>query len=319
LPARRTFLHEVVETIIPGSDSSVLRIPIVQGEYDKAHLCRLVGALEIRGSQLTASIPSGSTIEVTLAVDRGGRLSAQALTTSGQVFEEISNLLVPDAPAETLDQAIRDLRKRLSVLFSNAFQKKNNASEFPAKLGGFELGLAEAERDAAAARAGDADAAQKARRRLIEIDAELDALEQDAQFPKLEAQAVMEMSTAMALLSIHGTPHERRLFDEAAAALDQARKARDIPEIQARLQQIQALARAAYFRDPDAWKPIFNMAASRINSARDLPLARKLVDQGRTAIERGDREALMQCTRQLLHLIPIDEKTRQLGHDSGLR
>jgi molecular chaperone DnaK len=319
LPARRTFLHEVVQTIIPGSDSSVLRIPIVQGEFEKAHLCRLVGALEIRGTQLASSISSGSSIEVTLAVDRGGRLSAQALTASGQVFEEISHLLVPDAPVETLDLAIRDLRRRLSLLFNNAFQKRNKGSEFSAQLGGFELSLTEAERDAAAARGGDADAAQKARRRLIEIDAELDALEQETQFPKLEAQAVMELTTAMALLSIHGTSQERRLLDDAAAALDQALKARDVPEIQARLQQIQSLARAAYFRDPNAWKQIFNMAASRINSARDLPLARKLVDQGRNAIERGDRETLMQCTRQLVNLMPPDEKIRQLGHDSGLR
>jgi molecular chaperone DnaK len=296
-----------------------LRIPIVQGEFEKAHLCRLVGALEIRGSQLAVSIPSGSSIEVTLAVDRGGRLSAQALTASGQVFEEISHLLVPDAPAETLDQAVRDLRRRLSLLLNTAFQKRKQTPELSAQLGGFELNLAEAERDAAAARAGDADAAQKSRRRLIEIDAELDALEQEAQFPLLEAQAVMELSMAMGLISIHGTPQERRLLDEAAAAFDQARKMRDIPEIQARLQQIQALARAAYFRDPNAWKEVFLITASRINSARDLPLARKLVDQGRIAIDRGDRETLMRCTRQLVSLMPVDEKSRQLGHDSGLR
>jgi len=66
-------------------------------------------------------------------------------------------------------------------------------------------------------------------------------------------------------------------------------------------------------------KPLIRKAASRINSARDLPLARKLVDQGRNAIERGDRETLMQCTRQLVNLMPVDEKIRQLGHDSGLR
>jgi len=319
LPARRTFLHEAVQTIIQGNDASVLRIPIVQGEFHKAHLCRLVGALEIRGSQLTASIPSGSSIEVTLAVDRGGRLSAQALTVSGQVFEEISHLLVPDVPAEVLDQAIRDLRKRLSLLFASAFRNKNQGSENTARLGGLELRLTEAERDAAAGRAGDADAAQKARRSLIDIDAELDGLEQEAQFPKLESQAVMELSMAMALVSIHGTPQERRLLEEAAASLEQVRKSRDVIEIQARIEQIQALCRAAFFRDPHAWEQIFKFAASRINSARDLPLARKLVDEGRGAMHRGDRETLIKCTKQLVTLIPFDTETRHLGHDSGLR
>ena len=91
LPARRSFRHETVEAMVKGERDSVLRIPIVQGEYDNAHLCRLVGALQIRGDQLNATLPAASEVELTLELDRGGRLSARAMIISTkQVFEEIA-------------------------------------------------------------------------------------------------------------------------------------------------------------------------------------------------------------------------------------
>jgi molecular chaperone DnaK len=317
LPARRTFRHETVETVIKGEPTSVLRIPIVQGEFDKAHLCRLVGALEIHGPQLSATIPSGSFIEVTLEVDRGGRLSARALTSSGQIFEEISQLLIPDATPDVLDLAIRDARKRLAALYAAAFRHKR--ADNTAQLGGLELNLAEAERDADAGRGGDADAAQKARRGLLEIDAELDRLEQDATFPDMEQMAVEELSSASYWVAAFGAPHERRLLDEAAAALDQARQARQLAEMQRRIQQIRALGAAAYYKDPGAWDREFALAASRIDACRDLPLAGKLVTEGRNAMIRGDRETVSRCTQQLWNLLPVNAVARQLGHDSGLR
>jgi thiamine biosynthesis lipoprotein len=45
---------------------------------DLAHLCRVVGTLEIKGEGLAASLPAGSAIELTLELDRG------AIATSGR-------------------------------------------------------------------------------------------------------------------------------------------------------------------------------------------------------------------------------------------
>src|SRR6185503_9980051 len=49
LPAKRTFQHQTVDSVARGVDECVLRIPIAQGEFETAHLCRLVGTLEIGG------------------------------------------------------------------------------------------------------------------------------------------------------------------------------------------------------------------------------------------------------------------------------
>ncbi|HET9993115.1 MAG TPA: Hsp70 family protein, partial [Kofleriaceae bacterium] len=96
LPARRTFTHHTVETVAKGSSDSVLRIPIVQGEMSQAHLCRLVGTLDIGGDTVMETVPTGSAVEVTIELDRGGRLSARALVPAiDQVFEHVAHLLVP--------------------------------------------------------------------------------------------------------------------------------------------------------------------------------------------------------------------------------
>ena len=54
----------------------------MQGEFAWAHLCRLVGTLEIPSTALTAPLPVGSEVELMLELDRGGQLRAQARITS---------------------------------------------------------------------------------------------------------------------------------------------------------------------------------------------------------------------------------------------
>ncbi|HVY46351.1 MAG TPA: Hsp70 family protein, partial [Minicystis sp.] len=63
LPARRTFVHHTIESVAKGSSECLLRIPIVQGELEQAHLCRLVGTLEIGGAAVKASLPAGAAVE----------------------------------------------------------------------------------------------------------------------------------------------------------------------------------------------------------------------------------------------------------------
>ncbi|RYE94979.1 MAG: Hsp70 family protein [Myxococcales bacterium] len=123
LPARRTFSLTTVESVARGADVAVLTIPLVQGELPRAHLCRLVGALEIRGSALSASLPAGSTVELTIEVDRGGRLSARAFVPAiSQAFDGVAHLLVPEASVETLTRAHASCAERLTALRAAAFK-----------------------------------------------------------------------------------------------------------------------------------------------------------------------------------------------------
>src|SRR5262249_60107016 len=85
LPARRTFTHHTVETVAKGSSESVLRIPIVQGEMSMAHLCRLVGTLDIGGDTVKDTLPTRSGVGGTNEAHRGGPHCARAPRAGGGV------------------------------------------------------------------------------------------------------------------------------------------------------------------------------------------------------------------------------------------
>ncbi|HEY5949057.1 MAG TPA: Hsp70 family protein, partial [Kofleriaceae bacterium] len=318
LPARRTFTHHTVETVAKGSSESVLRIPIVQGELEAAHLCRLVGTLDIGGDAVKDTVPTGSAVEVTIELDRGGRLSARALVPAiGQVFEQVAHLLVPDATAEALDASIRDLRRQLMDLRTDAF--RHGLGQVIEKLDRLEARLSEAERDIDAAHGGDADAAQRARRALLDVDATMAEADLARKWPELDAASRQAAITASSTVGFHGTDAERTLLQDVLSAMDKARKDKDAPELERQMRLAQRLSSAAFNRTPEAWEWYFEDAASEVSRARDLPRANKLVAEGKVAIDRGDTEELRRVVKALWNLLPEDSEARKRGFDSGVR
>jgi len=317
LPARRTFALETVESMRAGDPEQALRVPIVQGESQRAHLCRLVGALEIRASELTAPLPLGSTIEVTLELDRGGRLSASALAPGGQVFSKVAQLVTPDVAPQALRQGLATLQERLETVRAQAFQQRDASTV--QTLSDSEARAREIVSDIDAAEGGDADAAQRARRNLIELDEMLEAAEAGLRWPQVEERAQRELSIAWSWCSAFGTPSEQRVLEETVAAIERARARRDAADLERQVQLIRSIRDASFFRSPDAWKRVFEDLASRADAASDLPKAQDLVRRGRAAVQRRDDDELRALCQELRSLLPADEKHRRLGWDSGVR
>ncbi len=318
LPAKRTFTHHTVESVAKGTDGSVLKIPIVQGEFDHAHLCRLVGTLEIPSREIVASLPAGSAVELTLELDRGGRLSARALVPSlDQVFEEVAHLLVPAADPEVLRATVESMRDRVMTLRGDAF--RSGAPHMLATLDRVEQGLAEVERDLEATRGGNEDAGQRARRSLLELDADLDGLEQTKRWPELEERKIRTLAWAGSCISQYGTPREQKLFEEVSDSIARAAAEHDPRELQRQLRLASQLGETAWFRDPSTWEYLFEDAASKLDAATDLPMAQTLVREGREALSRNDSAGVRRATERLWRLLPADVKTRRASFDSGVR
>jgi len=318
LPARRSFTHVTVESIGRGSTQSVLKIPIVQGEHDRAHLCRLVGTLEIPGHTIARTLPAGSDVELTIELDRGGRMSARALVPAlDQVFEHVAHLLVPAADVEVLGVSLAALRQRVDDLRADAFRRG-----MPQILGALEHAerdLGDVARDLGAAHGGNEDAAQRARRNLLDIDAALDEVEQSKQWPELEQRAVRTLTWSGGQIAHLGTDRERALFEDVARAIDRARAERSVRELQRQLRLANQLGETAWYRDPDTWPALFDEASSRVDAATDLPKAQTLVQAGKTARTQGDLAELRKITEKLWRLVPHDPSAQRQGYDSGVR
>jgi molecular chaperone DnaK len=318
LTARRTFTLYTVAGVIRGSEDDALKIPIVQGEYDEAHFCRLVGALVITGKDLKDSLPSGSEIEMTLELDRGGRLSARALIPS--LNADLRGRRPPDRarglPRDPggLPEILRGADR---LLRADAFRQGD--ARMLKKIHRTDRELEDAARDVQAALGGDLDAAQKARRALLDVEAVIDELELDRGWPEMEDRARRSVASASHWVSMYGSDVEQRYLKEAIAGVDKAREARDTAELLRQLKVVRDLQNAAYYRDPEAWSRRFESAASEISGASDLVKAQALVKEGREALARGDQGALRAVTQKLWQLLPSDVERRRLGYDSGVR
>ncbi len=318
LPTRKTFVHTTVETVAAGSTDSVLRIPIVQGELEQAHLCRLVGTLDLRGDLVRATIPLGAKVEVTIELDRAGCLTARAhVPAIDQLFEHVAHLLVPEAAPAALDAALSDQRRHLTQLRTEAF--RSGLRKVIDQLDQVEGQLAAAEKDIDAAHGGDADAAQKARRTLLEIDAVLAEADLVRTWPELDTEAREAAIHAASAVSAFGTDAERKLLDEVIAAIELARAARDPAELARQLRLCRRLGNAAFHRNPEAWELYFEHAASEIAVATDLPRARALVDEGHKAVAASDLARLRKIVQDLWALLPVDAQDRRRSFDSGVR
>ena len=318
LPTRRTFVHHSVETVLPGSSGSALRIPIVQGEFEQAHLCRLVGTLEIKGSELHQTLPMGTPIEVTLELDRGGHLKASATIPSIQrMFEEVAQLLVPSCSPDVLSSELSRLRERLEALQGEGFRL--GIPKIITRLEQLSIRLDRVEDASLAARGGDEDAGQKARRNLIQVEAELDESESIKKWPELDEKAERDVSSSLHWCSLYGTPIEKKLLNDAIQKVEKARADRSVQELQRYLRMIANLRSASYYRAPDVWKWEFEYVCSSIHQCRNLPLAKELQSKGEAALGSGDTDRLREIVNELWGLLPEDEKQRAKSFHSGVR
>ncbi|HBL27519.1 MAG TPA: Hsp70 family protein [Acidobacteria bacterium] len=318
LPARRMAVHRTVQRVAGGSLEDALAIPVVQGEFSRAHLNRLVGTLQIRGGRLRRDLPVGSRVEVTLQLDRSGQLHARAdLPEVGESFEDVVHVLVPSASPETLEKELGAAQKRVA-----AAQRRGFAQGDPALVrtmnGAADL-LAEARAGLEAARGGDADAAARVHRLLLDLNGALDQAEAALDWPTLQSEADQEIETALYWVGAFGSPAERELCEGALAEAAEARKQRDAAALDRQMRVLRSLRHAAFSRDPSSALLELEWFEGHAGEAIDPRQAQVLIEEGRRAAKRGDEKALRDVNRRLNDLFPGSAEDRRRSFGSGVR
>lgn len=317
LPMRKTFSHRTVENVSPSAVGYALRVPIVQGDFPFAHLCRLVGVIEIPTAALKTNLPSGSVIELTLEVDRGGALTARAVLPAQQlVFDHVEQLLAPATSPEKMEQLVPELQKRAAALRSQGFREGQRGPLVA--LAEFESSMATLKQDLQAARGGDQDAAEKARRTLIEADGLLGDLEAANAWPELTNRVYEEHSAATFWLEQHGTDTEKRALVQCMQFVERALRAKNAKEVERQLRTITRLRNAAYLRDPHAFSYELDRAVEVVHLCSNPAKAQALIQRGRDAESAGNQRELERAVRELWALMPVDAGDRSLGFDSGV-
>jgi molecular chaperone DnaK len=317
LPCRKTFTHRTVHNIAPSATDFALRVPIVQGDFPFAHLCRLVGVIQIPAAALQRTLPAGSVVELTLEVDRGGALSARAhIPAQDLVFEHIEHLVAPDASLDDMLLLLTEQRQRAASLRAGAFRAGDKRTL--GLLADFDSLIESATRELDAARGGEQDAVEKARRALIDSDGLLGDAEAASAWPDLSARVNDEHLDAAFWVQQFGTEAERSGLGRSVQAVERAMRAKNLGDVERQLTSMQRLRVTCYLRSPGAWQELLDEAASRLDETSDPRRARALLEQGRSAEAKGDSSGVERAVRDIWALLPPEQSVRKLGFDSGV-
>ena len=324
LPARRTFAHHTVRPIAARSDDDALAVPIVQGESMRAHRNRLIGMLHLRG--VDRDLPAGSRIEVTLEIDRSGQLATRAdVPGTGQTFQDVAFVLVPTASVETAERELGATNRRAAEVQRRTFQLGIPAAV--QAIADVSAVLADADRALPAARAGDADAAQKLHRLLMDANNALDDAEALLEWPDLDAEARRCKLTYTPMVAQWGTPAEQQLYEQELEAAGAARTRNDAADLELHLDAMRALGRAAYVRDPRSMADAIDWAAAHVTEAMDVAAAASLLDRARVLqaqnpaadVAGGGLRALRAIVAEIWELFPSSPELQAKSFDSGIR
>jgi len=318
LPAKATRVYRSSATVKKGESGDVLRVPVVEGEIEHADRNRLLGTLDIRGTNLRRDVPAGSEIEVTLNIDASRIIRAKAYipVLDAEIEAVIDyNSATPD-PKRLRQELDSELKRQAALRDKAENADDDQANELLDEAGDTNeiAGMLDAGK-------GDPDTANKAEKRLLEFKIHLDRAEDSLKWPALVTEVNTALDQLDTLVEEHGNSDQREKagqFREQAEDLIEQKRSEPLRK---KLRQVSELHNEILFEQPGFWLGFFNYLVEDRAKMRDPNAADRLIDQGRQFINRGNGQGLRNVVAQLLELLPreiAEAKQRGYHGDKGL-
>jgi molecular chaperone DnaK len=306
LPAYgRVRLRTTVEVRGP-SDGGMIRIPLLEGEHPRADRNRRIGTIEVVASQLTRDVPEGSEIQVRIDVDESRRIVAKAyVPLLDEEFEQVVTLNTETAPpVQVLAAAVQGERQRLAQV-----RERQQRTVSPvAEMALFRIDTEQVEQDLISlldAAHADPDAATTCGRRLLDLRAAIDEVEDALEWPEQVQDAEQLIANTTHLAARIGEPHDQRRVTEAKTGARMAIDGNDPRLLQMHMDELKQLALAMLDRSGQLDILIFDDLERRRADFEDPTLGTTLITEGRRAIARGDRQTLHNINVRLRGLLPV--------------
>ena len=318
LPAKATRTYLSVASLKKGQNGSVLRIPVCEGEANKADRNRRVGELSISGNNISRDLPEGSEIEVTLEMDASRISKARAyVPVLDSDFEVSLGFGVSAREPEIVRSDIAAERERLRETIGKALAVGDAAGA--KRLQSVERGELIAELNALEKNVGVVDAAQKCEHRLLELRGAIDEVADKIEWPGLVTEARALSDRLVDEASRTPQPQLKKQVEIMTRELAAIIEAAKIDDLRVKIQQAQSLYWSLLFVQPAFWVYQFQLAEKEIASATDQARAARLCDQGRAFVSQNNAEGLKNVVRELWKLMPEDAvEERKRGYQSGI-
>ncbi len=306
LPARKTLDHVTTVPLHTAEAEDELRIPLLEGEHPRAERNHGIGSLSIRGTDIRRDLPIGSPIEITVIMDKDQQITVQAFVPSLDEDFEI------DFDSQMKHNSLEALRKEAEqqkTRLANAREKAERTETLKARdvLSRIEdQQLLEHVDSLIEAAENDPDAVAQLDRRLRELAASVDDVEDSVEWPELLEKAGEARSETEQVVDEHGEASDRNRLRSLKKELQQAIDAGDPDLLRRYIDELDNLYFQVVDRQPGFHVGSFNWLVERAQSMRDPGQAEQIIGQGRRAINNNDIDALKAANRQLRSLLPRD-------------
>ncbi len=299
-----------------GRRDDVCRIPVVEGENDKADRNRFNGALEIRGDMIPRDLPAGSDVEVTLKIDKSRIVTVTAYFPL--LDEEFVANVEMQRHQPNPDELARDYEaemKRFSEVKSKA---KATGGETAERLVDQveSSAIAQDVKESLAAAKADPTAALQAEKRLLELKLKLDEATDALEWPALVAESRDWLGYLEKVADQHGNIQQKQKADDLATEVNEIIRDHKPDRLRKKIEQLARLYYEIVMAQDGWWVQQFQKMEKQEETMSDQAKAGRLLGQGRDCLAKNNATGLQHVVRQLWDLLPdetVQEAKRAYG------
>jgi molecular chaperone DnaK len=303
LPFRKPMDHYNSVPLRAGHAEDELPIPLLEGENSRAQRNHCIGRMVIRGSDLTRDLPMNSQIEITMQMDESQQIAVQAyVPILEQDFEVKFSSVTQLRSLDELSKEAAAQKERLNKARNDEGRSSN--PHIRAVLTDIRNEqLVEHIDSLLDAAVRDRDALAQLDRRVCQLAAELDKIDDALEWPSLVEKAEKERGDTERVVDEHGKEEDKRVLLMLQDEQKKAIATRDADLLRRNIQDFIGLYIVVLDRLPVWHTRKFEWLCEQKNM-KDAAQADQLIAQGNRAIKNNDIDGLKAANRQLSSLLP---------------
>ena len=300
LPTRNTVTHATTVPLKRGESGDAIKVPLVQGESDRADRNKIIGVLCIHAHHIARDLPVGTEIEVTLSVDEFSRTEARGyVPLLDRWFDEIVQFEAEEKSAEQVNTGLNEQQERLKLLEKQAAELEiagaKAASPLDERIREVEALIAE----------GDRDSVELADQMVRLMTRQIDRVESETKTEGVKAKFEKLATDARELLENSGRKDElAALRLEFASAMERG----DLAVAEVKSAALHHITQQAWWQTIDYWMGLLQYLYGRFQELNLLALAGPRFDQGIRAANRGATQEVADVCMELINLLPREER-----------
>lgn len=302
LPARETVSHATTLHLNRGQSGTAVHIPLIQGDSEKGDRNTIVGVLEIHADNISRSLPVGSEVKVTLAVDEHSTTTAEAyIPLLDQTFRKVVKFGIETRDSGEIRQSMDEQRARLLELEKMADDLQATSDEnIDDRMRFIEELIDE----------GGSDDINQADQMLKNLTVLIDSFDEKDKRGKLVRDFEAINASVIQLLNGKNNEHStelRALADEFqnAVAKDDHRLAEN------KLRAVEDLEWSILQEMPEYWIGLFQNLSDAVLKTENAAQARIAINRGQSAITNRNWQVLVESCIELSKMLPQGQ-VRQL-------